>query len=195
MSDTRLLTFGNSSVRYDQLFEQVNCHDSVMYKNDIMLKLKDKGFFVYLFIMGEIVDSYLNRNLAPLERIRILMTGFFILRLWRFHIKHLAKKYSDFIFIRNNFLADQTFTILNSLCKSMLHGSEPVEYLFGIARQINSDFDFAELIQMVPKISQHTKALRNEKLNFNKEKSVREGYQFECNSNSIDDNPLEMLRP
>jgi hypothetical protein len=57
-----------------------------------------------------------------------------------------------------------------------LYGSEPVEHFFGIARQINSDFDFAELIQMVPKISQHTKALRNEKLNFNKEKSVREGH-------------------
>ena len=123
------------------------------------------------------------------------MTGFFFLRLWQFHVEHLAKKYLDFISIRNNFLADQTFAILNSLCESMvllvkayrdfyplipllpwLHGSEPVEHFFGIARQINSDFDFAELIQMVPKISEYTKALRNEKLNFNKEKSVREGH-------------------
>jgi len=35
---------------------------------------------------------------------------------------------------------------------------------FGVARQINSDFDFAELM-----------ALRNGKLNFDKERSVREG--------------------
>jgi hypothetical protein len=44
-----------------------------------------------------------------------------------------------------------------------------------MARQINSDFDFSELIQMLPKISQYTKALRNKKLSFNKERSVREG--------------------
>jgi hypothetical protein len=98
------------------------------------------------------------------------ITGFFFLRLWRFHIESLARKYPDFISIRKNFLADQTFAILSSLCESMvllvkayrdfyplipllpwLHGSESVEHFFGIARQINSDFDFAELIQIVPK--------------------------------------------
>jgi hypothetical protein len=127
------------------------------------------------------------------------MTGFFFLRFWQFHIEYLAKKYSNFISICNNFLADQTFAILNSLCESIvllvkahqnfyplipllpwLHDSEPVEHFFGIACQINFDFDFAELIQMVPKISrQYTKALRNEKLTFNKEKSIREGQFFE----------------
>ncbi|RGB43482.1 hypothetical protein C1646_749709 [Rhizophagus diaphanus] len=109
--------------------------------------------------------------------------------------------------------ADQTFTILNSLYESIvflvkthrdfyllipllpwLHSFKLVEHFFGIARQINLDFDFAELIQIVLKISQYTKALKNEKLNFNKEKSVRKGYQFECNFDSIDDNSLEMLR-
>jgi len=125
------------------------------------------------------------------------MTGFFFLKLWRFHIESLSKKYPDFISIRYNFLANQTFAILSSLCESMIllvkahrefyplipllpwfHGSEPVEHFFGIARQINSDFDFAELIQMVPKISQYTKALRSEKLSFEKEKSVREGILY-----------------
>jgi hypothetical protein len=56
-----------------------------------------------------------------------------------------------------------------------LHGSESCKHFFGIARQINPDFNFAELIQMLPKISQYTKALRNDKLNFDKERSVREG--------------------
>ncbi|CAB4417773.1 unnamed protein product [Rhizophagus irregularis] len=54
---------------------------------------------------------------------------------------------------------------------SWLHGSEPCEHFFGVAKQINPDFDFAELIQMLPKISQYTKALRNGKLNFDKERS------------------------
>lgn len=103
--------------------------------------------------------------MAPLERIHIAMTGFFFLKLWRFHIESLARKYPDFISIRKNFLADQTFAIFSFLCESMvllvkvyqdfyllilllpwLHGSESVDHFFGIARQINSDFNFAELI-------------------------------------------------
>jgi hypothetical protein len=54
-----------------------------------------------------------------------------------------------------------------------------MEHFFGIACQINSDFDFAELIQIVPKISQYTKTLRNKKLTFNKEKSIRKDQFFE----------------
>src|SRR3954452_23222268 len=121
-------------------------------------------------------------------------TGYFFLHLWRFHIKTLYQKYPDFISIKQNFLADQSFAIFTSLCESMvllvkahrdyysqtpflpwLHGSESCEHFFGIARQINSDFDFIELIQMLPKISQYAKALRNGKLSFDKERSVREG--------------------
>ncbi|GBB95383.1 hypothetical protein RclHR1_02520018 [Rhizophagus clarus] len=46
---------------------------------------------------------------------------------------------------------------------------------------------------MVSKISQYIKALKNEKLTFKKEKSIREGYHFECHFDSIDNNSLEML--
>jgi hypothetical protein len=95
------------------------------------------------------------------------------------------------------FLANQSFAIFTSLCESLVllvkahrefyshlpflpwfHGSEPVEHFFGIARQLNSDFDFADLIKMLPKISQYTKALRSKKLTFNQEKTVRQGKQF-----------------
>ncbi|EXX58814.1 hypothetical protein RirG_194570 [Rhizophagus irregularis DAOM 197198w] len=156
MSGARLLTFGNSSVRYDQLLEQVNRHDSVIYKNDVIkLDRQDDG---------AAYRTFCSANLKQLVS----------------HNYQLKPEDKDF------------YPLIPLL--PWLHDSEPVEHFFGIARQINSDFDFVELIQMVPKISQHTKALRNEKLNFNKEKSVREGYQFECNSDSIDDNSLEMLR-
>ncbi|PKY62073.1 hypothetical protein RhiirA4_487934, partial [Rhizophagus irregularis] len=147
-----------------------------------------EGFAIYLFIMGEIVDCYLNRNISPIERIRMATTGYFFLYLWRFHIETLSQKYPNFISIKQNFLANQSFAIFTSLCESMvllvkahrdyypqipflpwLHGSESCEHFFGIARQINPDF--AELIQMLPKISQYTKALRNKKLSFDKERS------------------------
>lgn len=59
-----------------------------------------------------------------------------------------------------------------------MHGSEAAEHFFGVARQINPDFTFAELLYIVPKIAQYSKALRNNNLIYEKEKSVREG---KCN--------------
>ena len=128
------------------------------------------------------------------------MTGYFFLQLWRTYIKILSEKYSDFISIRQNILADQTFAIFTSLCESLVllvkahreyylqilflpwfHRSEAVEHFFGIARQLNSDFDFADLIQMIPKISQYNKALRSKRLSFNQEKTVRQGTKYSFN--------------
>ncbi|GES74758.1 hypothetical protein GLOIN_2v1772310 [Rhizophagus clarus] len=241
MSGARLLTFGNSSARYSHFLNLIGRYDSILYRNDVIkldrqddaaayrtfcssnlrqcltadykIQPEMDGFFIYLFVIGEIVDSYLNRDVTLIERIRMAMTGFFFLHLWKFHIKTLAQKYPDFININQNFLADQTFSILISLCQSMvllvkahrgyypqiplipwMHGSEPCEHFFGVARQINSDFSFAEIIQMLPKISQYTKALRNKKLNFEKGKSVREGYNFDYNSGSLDELSMQKLR-
>ncbi|CAB4485896.1 unnamed protein product [Rhizophagus irregularis] len=47
---------------------------------------------------------------------------------------------------------------------------------------------------MLPKISQYTKALRNKKLSFNKERSVREGYLFDYTSDELDKLSIDKLR-
>ena len=122
------------------------------------------------------------------------MTSFFFLRFWRQHILNLSETYPDFISLKKNFLADQSYSILMSLAESMIllikahreyypsvpllpwmHGSEAVEHFFGIARQINSDFTYAELIHLIPKIVQCSKALRNNNLIYKNEKPVYEG--------------------
>ncbi|RHZ72726.1 hypothetical protein Glove_239g23 [Diversispora epigaea] len=98
------------------------------------------------------------------------------------------------MFIQQNFMAIQSFSIFNSLSESMvllvkshreyypefpllpwMHGSEAYEYVFGIARQIRTDFDFAELLQMISKISHYSKSIRTSNLLDEKEKSVHEG--------------------
>jgi hypothetical protein len=56
-----------------------------------------------------------------------------------------------------------------------MHGSEAVEHFFSVAHQINSDFTYADLIHLIPKIAQHSKALRNNNIIYEKEKSVRKG--------------------
>ncbi|PKC16096.1 hypothetical protein RhiirA5_257139, partial [Rhizophagus irregularis] len=111
MSGARLLTFGNSTVRFEQLLKLSHIPNSVMYRQDVIkldrqddgaayrvfcsgnlqncygiIKEDMRGIFVYLFIMGELIDSYLNREIIPLERIKMSMTAFFFLQLWKKHI-------------------------------------------------------------------------------------------------------------
>ncbi|PKB94953.1 hypothetical protein RhiirA5_297920, partial [Rhizophagus irregularis] len=97
MSGARLLIFGNSTLLKLSLQE-----DSIMYKQDVIkLDLQDdnaayrvflldeeetlssesRGLFVYLFVMGELLDSYLNRNVTHHERIEMAMTAYFFLHL------------------------------------------------------------------------------------------------------------------
>ncbi|EXX66164.1 hypothetical protein GLOIN_2v1779451 [Rhizophagus irregularis DAOM 181602=DAOM 197198] len=140
------------------------------------------------------------------------MTLFFFLRFWYQHILNLLETYPNFISLKKNFLADQSYSILVSLAESIvllvkahreyypsvplllwMHGSEAAEYFFGITRQINPDFTFAELIYIVPKIAQYSKALRNDNFIYAKEKSVREEYHFEYNNMDLNIEQLKLL--
>jgi hypothetical protein len=124
------------------------------------------------------------------------MISFFFLRIWKEYVTNMSEKYPDFISVSKNFLADQSFAIFISFAESMvllvkahqeyyqnypfipwMHGSEACEHFFGMACQINSDFNYSELLQLVPKISQCAKALRTKNITLEKEKSVREGKQ------------------
>ncbi|RHZ81252.1 hypothetical protein Glove_122g60 [Diversispora epigaea] len=212
MSGARVLTFGKHIANFEHFLNLVNSPTSVLYKNDVIkLDRQDDGAAYRSFCYhnlaqclnkneikkgyeGELVDSYLNREICPVERIRMCMTAYFFLRLWRYHIETVTRNYPNFMFIQQNFMAIQSFSIFNSLSESMvllvksyreyypefpllpwMHGSEACEHVFGIARQIRTDFDFAELLQMISKISHYSKSIRTSNLLDEKEKSVREG--------------------
>ncbi|RHZ45219.1 hypothetical protein Glove_683g1 [Diversispora epigaea] len=200
MSGARVLTFGKHIANFEHFLNLVNSPTSVLYKNDVIkLDRQDdraayRSFCYYNLAQCELVDSYLNREICPVERIRMCMTAYFFLRLWRYHIETMTRNYPNFMFIQQNFMAIQNFSIFNSLSESMvllvkshreyypefpllpwMHGSEACEHVFGIARQIRTDFDFAELLQMISKISHYSKSIRTSNLLDEKEKSVREG--------------------
>ncbi|RHZ55132.1 hypothetical protein Glove_420g97 [Diversispora epigaea] len=65
-------------------------------------------------------------------------------------------------------------------------------YVFGITRQIRADFDFAEILQMVPKILQYIKS-SNDNLSFEKKKSVHEGYIYNYNKGNLTKDILSNL--
>ncbi|RIB05663.1 hypothetical protein C2G38_2219046 [Gigaspora rosea] len=178
--------------------------DSVMFKNDVIKLDRQDDAAAYRTFCSSNFRKCLTTN-------NQVKTGIeeFAIYLFRTHIEILSQKYPDFISLNQNFLANQTFAIFTSLCESLVllvkahrkyysqipllpwfHGSEPVEHFFGIARQLNSDFDFLDLIQMIPKISQYGKALRSEKLSFTKDKTILnrsiEDFSTLYNSDSVD---------
>jgi hypothetical protein len=58
------------------------------------------------------------------------------------------------------------------------HGTESCEHIFGISRQFCADFNYLEIIQMVPKINQYLRSILSENLLFRKEKKVHEGKYY-----------------
>ncbi|CAB4434731.1 unnamed protein product [Rhizophagus irregularis] len=198
MSGARLLTLGKSTARFEQLLKLSNLLNSVMYRHDVIkLDRQDdgaayrvfcsrnlqncrdiedtQGLFVYLFIMGELIDSYLNREITPLERIKIFAIFTSLAEFMVLLVKTHREYYPNYPFL------------------PWMHGSEACEHFFGMARQINSDFNYSELLQLVPKISQCAKALRTKNIILEKEKSVREGYHFDYNIGNINASKLITL--
>ncbi|RHZ57145.1 hypothetical protein Glove_393g21 [Diversispora epigaea] len=227
MSGARVLTFGKHIANFKHFLNLVNSPTSVLYKNDVIkldrqddraayrsfcyhnlaqclnkneIKKGYESFFIYLFVLGELVDSYLNREICPVERIRMCMTAYFFLRLWRYHIETMTRNYSNFMFIQQNFMAIQILLVKSHReyypefpLLPWMHGSEACEHVFGIARQIRTDFDFAELLQMISKISHYSKSIRTSNLLDEKEKSVREGYIVDYNKGNLNNNIISNL--
>ncbi|RHZ80535.1 hypothetical protein Glove_134g157 [Diversispora epigaea] len=195
----RVLTFGKNIANFEHFFKLVNLPNLVLYKNDVIkLDRQDDGAAYRSFCFqnlaqclnrneikegyeGELVDSYLNRKICPIERIRMCMTTYFFLRICSLFesmvllIKSHREYYSEFSLI------------------PWMHGSEACEHVFGIARQINSDFDFAELLQMVSKISHYFKSTSTDNILIEKEKSVREGYLFDYNKGHLTEDIISNL--
>ncbi|PKC13786.1 hypothetical protein RhiirA5_259362, partial [Rhizophagus irregularis] len=44
------------------------------------------------------------------------------------------------------------------------HGTESCEHIFGISQQFRSDFNYLEILQMVPKINQYLRSVQSDNL-------------------------------
>lgn len=231
-SGARFLTLGHYVATYDQVLDMCEQDDSVLYKKDVInCDRQDDGasyrlfcssllsqvmnsnsseniryrLFVYLFVIGELIDAYQNRMILHLERARMAMIAYFFLMLWRSYILSARSANSNYISLEKNFLATQTFNILTSLAESLillivshrdfydsypllpwLHGSEGCEHFFGLCRQINNDFTFSDLLYMVPKVSYIYKAYTNGTLNeVIKDKTSGVGYIAHYNTGTL----------
>lgn len=126
----------------------------------------DVGLAVYLFVFGELVDAWQNRNISHIKRARMVMRARFFLMAWRTHV--IAH---DDHAVHINFISRESYDIFLTLCDSLLslivvyrkyyptypllpwlHSTEPCEHLFGVLRQLKKDFNYQDMLYLEPKL-------------------------------------------
>ena len=95
------------------------------------------------------------------------MRGYFFLNMWAEYIENASKLYNSMFSVAKNFISPQSFKIFINLAKSLIlliishreyyssyllysweYGTEAIEHVFGISRQITNDFSFYEFFKI-----------------------------------------------
>ena len=188
-SGARLLVLGNYVVLYHHfhristeggpLFqrdvEKVDRQDDSsairLFSADVLQWLTENyptllGPIIYLFVFGELIDTYQNRHIPHIERVKMILRTLFFMEMWEeFLIKaryarakyFVLKEACDIIkFLIHGFL--KLIIIYRDYLPKMypllpwLLSTEPCEHVFGLCRQILQDFTMLDFHHMIPKL-------------------------------------------
>ncbi|KAJ7355749.1 hypothetical protein DFH08DRAFT_772956 [Mycena albidolilacea] len=124
------------------------------------------GLAVYLFVLGELVDAWQNRNISHAERAKMVLRARFFLMAWRSHIV----THPDYS-LKTQFISRESYDIFLTLCDGLLslmiayrnyypmypllpwlHSTEVCEHLFGMLRQLKKDFTYSDVLQLERKL-------------------------------------------
>jgi hypothetical protein len=115
------------------------------------------GHIIYLFISGELIDTYQNRTIPHLEHIKMVLQAKFVHQMWRSFLK--AAGYAE----DRHFMSHQFTDIIDTLADGLisliiiyqdhmdskvfplllwLHSSEICEHLFSECRKLIKDFTY-----------------------------------------------------
>ncbi|GBC50768.2 hypothetical protein GLOIN_2v1766724 [Rhizophagus irregularis DAOM 181602=DAOM 197198] len=141
------------------------------------------------------------------------MRAYFFLSTWKNYIEqcailHSAKWYN----MNKSCISPQSFNIFCSLAESLVllilahrnyysnypfflweYGTEALEHLFGIARQLIPDFTYYELYKVISRVQHRDNILRSENISDIQEKKSAAGYIFDFDT-CISDINIEILR-
>ncbi|KAI0301414.1 hypothetical protein BC826DRAFT_1102007 [Russula brevipes] len=191
-SGARLLVLGNHTVCYEQIRHMASDKDTPLYWRDVnrldrqddraAARLFSAAFLqhciarhghsnvalpIYLFVVGELIDAYENRQIPHIDRIKMALRMRFFKTIWksflrsagypenRYFISSAADDIIDIlidgliglIYIHRDYL-DTTFPLL-----PWMHGSEGNEHVFGLLRSLISDFTMLDVLRLVPKLN------------------------------------------
>lgn len=124
------------------------------------------GLIVYLFICGELIDTYQNCSLSICARVQLVLRAHFFIELWEKFLQ--VSKYPKSRHYVSPQCADITRTLIHGLLQVViiyrdyaggnrplllwLLSTEVVEHVFGLCRQIVKDFTMLDFQYMVPKL-------------------------------------------
>ncbi|KAI0282652.1 hypothetical protein BC826DRAFT_921590 [Russula brevipes] len=191
-SGARLLVLGNHTVFYEQIRHMASEEDTPLYWRDVdrldrqddraAARLFSAAFLqqcisrhgnsnvalpIYLFVVGELIDAYENRQIPHIDRIKMALRMRFFKTIWksflqsagypenRYFISSAADDIIDIlidgliglIYIHRDYL-DTTFPLL-----PWMHGSEGNEHVFGLLRSLISDFTMLDVLRLIPKLN------------------------------------------
>jgi hypothetical protein len=139
------------------------------------------GVIVYLFVFGEVVDAYQNRQISHAERIKMVLRARYHLESWTTYLVACGYRKDRYFISREandilRILIDGFIALIiihrdhlptPAPLLPWLHSSESCEHTFGDARDVVKDFTFLDFIYMIPKlrIKLHEAALRGKASN------------------------------
>lgn len=124
------------------------------------------GLAVYLFVMGEAVDTYQSRTVSHLERVKMVLRCKYFLRLWKRFLR--AAGYTEVKY----YISREADDILDKLTDALLalvyvyrdklggeypllpwmHGTEIVEHIFAECHKLIKDFTHRNFIFMTVRL-------------------------------------------
>lgn len=189
----RLLVLGNAAALYRHIHKLASHPDSPLYQRDVeKVDRQDDnaathlfssraldhlvhhfpnflGEIIYLFIFGELIDAYQNREISLIERFKLILRAHYFLCMWkkflhtsgypqsRFFISReasdiariLIEGLAGLIFVYRDYYSSDTevFPLL-----PWLHSTEACEHVFGSARHLIKDFAMLDFFYMARKL-------------------------------------------
>ncbi|KAG8788212.1 hypothetical protein FRC12_014807 [Ceratobasidium sp. 428] len=159
----------------------------------VVLKHSLNGVIALLFVLGNGFDTLQSCSLDILKCIQMILQMFFFLKIWKSSLKTLG--YSE----KNHFITPNVYKILSNLvhsflslviiyCKELdhpnyplcpwLHSTKGTEHTFGEARKAHPNFDFSDLISVVPKLDVMAMSAVSKGDNFSDAKAHTSGYSL-----------------
>ncbi|PLW27462.1 hypothetical protein PCASD_19515 [Puccinia coronata f. sp. avenae] len=155
------------------------------------------GLAVYLFVMGEICDSWLNQTMNHSDRILSAYTSHFFLTQWHQYLGEQSERTKGVMNLDRNGISYPSQKILALLADSLLsliishreyypnlplmpwkHGTEACEHIFGWMRVILPNFTVLDARQMMPKIFTIVKSIMCGRVKMPNSEHVHSGYRY-----------------
>lgn len=194
LSGARLLSFGRFYVTLSQLAVVLQHQPASLYHKDVfncdkqddgqayrtfnddtlaisLGKPECTGLSIYLFVMGELCDAWLNRSMNHSVRILSAFTAYFFLCRWHEYLLEQQVDSAGLMSTERNGISHQSHKILMQLAETLLaliiahrekyssftllpwkHGTEACEHVFGWMRVILPNFTLLDAREMMPKI-------------------------------------------